>query len=217
MRGVADEELDHARRRGASTSGEPKRSRTVTSALLLGHDQRVREATRARRRRTSAGRRSASRRPRPPGTRMNAPPARNASCSTVNASGDASEHVPSQRPTSSPSHGREAADDDALGRERVVELVVHDPAVAHDDQPGPLTGLGREHAAAGRVLDPDRTDLVRGHRAVRGRGRTRRSGCSARSPRSRVGHSTVGELLGRGGRRSTSQSGPPSARAGCRA
>ena len=102
----------------------------------------------------------------PFGTRMNAPPARKASCRSVNASGDSSEHMPEPTPDVLALTRGETADDHALRRERVVHLVVHHPAVAHDDQPGAVSGFRREHTATGRVLDADDADLFLGERAV---------------------------------------------------
>ena len=84
----------------------------------------------------------------------------------MNASGDASEHWPEPAPDVLALARRETADDHALRRELVVDLVVHDPAVAHDDQPGAVPGFGRErrrHRARSRRR---RADLVLGQRAV---------------------------------------------------
>ena len=102
----------------------------------------------------------------PVGTWTNAPPARNASCRTVNASGDASEHEPSSVAHVGLGTRREPADRHALRFERRVELVVHDASVAHDDQAGALARLGRERTAAGRRLDARRAELVGPHRPV---------------------------------------------------
>ena len=70
----------------------------------------------------------------PAGTWTNAPPARNASCSTVNASSASrSTRARASVCTSSSLARRDAADAHALGFERGIDLVVHDAAVAHDD------------------------------------------------------------------------------------
>ena len=53
----------------------------------------------------------------------------------------------------------------ALGLELGVELVVHHPTVAHDDEPGALAGLGRDRTAAGRGLVARLADLLGRHRA----------------------------------------------------
>src|SRR5207245_10280817 len=59
----------------------------------------------------------------------------------------------------------EPADEDTLGDERVVELVVHDPPVAHDHQAGSLTCLRRDRAAARRRLRTGLAQLVARRRA----------------------------------------------------
>ena len=97
---------------------------------------------------------------------MHAPPARNASCRTVNASGDASEQVPSVPRTSLSEHVARSQTDDALGFERAIELVVHDASVADDDQPGVLTDLRRDRPATRGALDARRVELARRHRPV---------------------------------------------------
>ena len=56
--------------------------------------------------------------------------------------------------------GSEAADDDTLRDERLIELVVHDPPVAHDHQAGSFTCLRRDRAAARRRLRPGLAQLV---------------------------------------------------------
>ena len=62
--------------------------------------------------------------------------------------------------------GRNPADDDTLRGERVVDLVVHDATVAHDDQTGALAGFGGDDASARCVLHPGGADLLRGEWAV---------------------------------------------------
>ena len=54
----------------------------------------------------------------------------------------------------------EAADEDTLGDERVVELVVHDPPVAHHHEAGALARFGRHRAASGRRLRAGLAQLV---------------------------------------------------------
>ena len=103
----------------------------------------------------------------PRGTFTKAPPARNASWSTVNASGDASEHVPSSDASSSASHVAMPHTRTPLASSVGVERVVHHPAVAHDDEPRALAGLGRDRTAAGRGLVARLTHLVGRHRPER--------------------------------------------------
>ena len=96
---------------------------------------------------------------------MHAPPARNASWSTVNASGDASEQV--QRATHVRLGARrETADADTLRLERGIELVVHDPPVAQHDECGMLADLGRERATTRSRFDPWRTEIFGRDRPV---------------------------------------------------
>ena len=60
--------------------------------------------------------------------------------------------------------GREVADSDALRLERVVELVVHDAAVAHDHQSGAFTRLRGDRTTTRRGLDAWRAQRVRRER-----------------------------------------------------
>ena len=61
---------------------------------------------------------------------------------------------------------RDVADPHALGLERGVELVVHDPAVAHDDHAGVLARFGRPRPAARRALVARRAELLVAERPV---------------------------------------------------
>ena len=133
----------------------------------------------------------AARRPRRAGTFTNAPPARKASCSTVNASGDASEHVPSSvRDRRRASHVASPQTRTPLASSVGVERVVHDAPVAHDDEPGsarpPPRRPDRRRVPARRPARP----AARRAPGGTGRGRARRCGCSARSPRRRWASST---------------------------
>ena len=56
------------------------------------------------------------------------------------------------------------ADLHALGDEFLVERVVHDSTVPHDDQTGPLAGLCGHRAPAGRGLVAGLAELLRGNR-----------------------------------------------------
>src|SRR6266516_7260846 len=83
--------------------GDPKRSSTVTSALSSATTSvcgNVASPSPSDQCKTMIGLSTTT----PAGTLMNAPPARNASCRTVNASGEACEHVPSTAATSASSH-----------------------------------------------------------------------------------------------------------------
>ncbi len=61
---------------------------------------------------------------------------------------------------------RDAAGAHALGLERGIELVVHDPAVAHDDHARVLARLRGPRTAAGRALVAGRAELLGRERAV---------------------------------------------------
>ena len=73
------------------------------------------------------------------------------------------------------------ADQHALGDECLVERVVHNATVAHDDETGPFAGLGGHWASAGRGFVAGLAELLGREPVGTGRGRARRSGCSARS------------------------------------
>ncbi len=97
----------------------------------------------------------------PAGTCTKAPPARNASCRTVNASSDALDALPDQRLHELVLTGGDPAGAHTLGLERGIELVVHDPPVADDDHARVVARLRGPGAAARCAL-------------VAGRGRARR-------------------------------------------
>ena len=62
--------------------------------------------------------------------------------------------------------GGDAAHPHALGLEIGVERVVHHASVAHDHQPRPLAGLGRDRTTAGRGLVARLAHLLGGNRVV---------------------------------------------------
>ncbi len=192
MRAVADEQLDDrvdevlGSRRWVS--GEPNRSSTVTSAppprrrACAGSCASPSPSHQCR---TTIGSSTTT----PGGTCTNAPPARNASCSTVNASGDASEHAAEQRrrrrrrshvarpQTRTPFASSAASSSWCTTRpSRTTTSPARSPASAANGPP------------PGARSSPGCAELARPGRAGSGRGRARRSGCSARSPPSAVGH-----------------------------
>ncbi len=93
-------------------------------------------------------------------------PARNASCSTVNASSDALDARAEQRLEIVVLARRDSARAHTLGLERGVELVVHDATVAHDDHPGVTARLRRPRTAARRALVAGPAELGFGERPV---------------------------------------------------
>ena len=88
----------------------------------------------------------------PAGTCTNAPPARNASCSTVNASSERARRGAEQIAHVVAVARRDAADPHTLGLEPGIDLVVHHAPVAHDDHRRVRPGLGRPRTATGRPL-----------------------------------------------------------------
>ena len=175
---------------------------------LLGDDERVREAGEAVALRPVQHHDRLARRRRRAGTLTNAPPARKASCSTVNASGDASEHAPSatRRRRRRRWRGRRPARPWPRASGSSAWCTTRPLRTTTSPERSPASAaIG---PAAGRGLVARLAELLGGHRAGTGRGRGRRSGCSARSPRPAVGHATSASCSAAATRRSTSQSGP---------
>ena len=103
----------------------------------------------------------------------------------------------------------DSTDGHTQGRELGIELVVHDAPVAHHDEAGPLARFGGDRAAAGRSLASGAPSSS----AVIGRNRVEVELVDARVPPDLFGVGGPDEPgeLSRRRPRATSQSGPPSA------
>ena len=101
----------------------------------------------------------------------------------MNASGDASVHVPEPRRHVVGLTGGETADDHALGLERGIEFVVDNAAVAHHHEAGAIARFGGEEPAPGRRLDARVAELVGRERPVAVGIERIDAPSSARSPR----------------------------------
>src|ERR687897_168463 len=148
----------------------------------------------------------------PAGTRMKAPPARNASCSTVKGSRDANEHAPRRAPTSASSHVASPQTRTPLRANvsssswcttrpfRATTRPARSPAsAATGPPPGASSGPGSPSCSGdgGRKRSRSSSSMrLYRHSSSDGVGQAIPSSCSTAARR-----------------RSTSQSGPPSARA----
>ena len=148
------------------SAGEPKRSSTVTSLPSPATTSVCGNAGRAVALATSAARRSGRSTTTPAGTCTNAPPARNASCRTVNASRDASDARPSSVATSSSSQVAMPQTRTPLASSAGSSSWCTTRPSRTTIMPDVLAGLGGPRTAAGRALVAGLAELARRERPV---------------------------------------------------
>ena len=148
-----DDRIDEVAGAARARVGRPVAVEHRDLGAVFGDHERVRERGQAVALATSGAPRSGFSTTTPGGTFTNAPPARNASCSTVNASGDASEQDPSSAASSSASQVAMPQTRTPLASSSASSAWCTTRPSRTTTRPDALAGLGRDGPAAGRRLD----------------------------------------------------------------